>query len=480
MTPSRRRLLGTLAAAGLGTLAGCSGGGDGDGADSPTDTPTATPTDRITPTTSEAATPTPTDDGGGDIVPTPTPTPGPAQLTATDGDGNDEFGWAVSVSADGAVACIGALDDEDPNGDQAGSAYLFERGADGWRQVAKVADPNGTREDSFGAATAVAGDGRTALVGAPNKEGRDVFVDGEGAVFVYTRTDEGWERAEVLRNAEDEFNELGADLALSADGSVALLGAPSEKTRDRSGDAAGAAYVFERADGGWSRTAELTAAARDAGDALGESVALSADGTVALAGAPGETENGEDSGAVYVFGRTGGEWRERAAIRSGNGDVEDEFGETVALAPDGSRALVGAPLDEDPNGPESGAVYAFERTDGDWRETARLVPGDGDGRDRFGRAVGLFDDGTRAVVGAPGDEDPNGDAAGAAYLFERGADGWRETAKLVAPDGVPEDRLGRAVAAGRTGGPVLVGAPFLGGSESAGAAYAFDRSASGQ
>jgi len=36
------------------------------------------------------------------------------------------FGGEIAVSGDGTTAIIGARNDEDPNGEEAGSAYVYE------------------------------------------------------------------------------------------------------------------------------------------------------------------------------------------------------------------------------------------------------------------------------------------------------------------------------------------------------------------
>jgi hypothetical protein len=84
---------------------------------------------------------------------------------------------------------------------------------------------------------------------------------------------------------------FGNSVALSASGSTALVGAPDA-------DRGEAAYVFTLRHGTWSQTAELTAPDGARGDLFGSSVALSALGSTALAGAPSRNAN---TGAVYVF-----------------------------------------------------------------------------------------------------------------------------------------------------------------------------------
>lgn len=117
--------------------------------------------------------------------------------------------------------------------------------------------------------------------------------------------------------------------------------------------------------------------------------------------------------ATYVFKRANGTWSQQAKLVPEDGDAGDLFGSDVALA--GDTALVCAWWDTDPNGTRAGAAYLFERANGTWRQRTKLTPEDGDAGDDFGVAVALADD--TLLVGADGDEQPNGEEAGSAYVF---------------------------------------------------------------
>ncbi|MBN1810862.1 MAG: FG-GAP repeat protein [Anaerolineae bacterium] len=94
----------------------------------------------------------------------------------------------------------------------------------------------------------------------------------------------------------------------------------------------------------------------------------------------------------------------------------------AAVASGGDTLVVGA-YEDAVNGSYSGSVYVFERSGGSWSQQAKLDPDDGDGGDYFGCAVALSGD--TLVVGAYLDEDPNGDRAGSVYVFEKGS-GWAD------------------------------------------------------
>jgi hypothetical protein len=140
--------------------------------------------------------------------------------------------------------------------------------------------------------------------------------------------------------------------------------------------------------------------------------AVGATGSVVSTAGPGETA----TGAPPSDGATRSRFRQTAKLRPGDGSAFQNFGSSVALA--GETALVGAPLEQDPNGRAAGAAYAFVRPGDGWTQQSKRVPADGDAGDSFGRSVAL--DGDTALVGAESDEELHGEHGGSAYVFERG------------------------------------------------------------
>ena len=76
-----------------------------------------------------------------------------------------------------------------------------------------------------------------------------------------------------------------------------------------------------------------------------------------------------DSGAVYVFTRTGGVWTQQAYLKASNSNVGDQFGISVALS--GNTLVVGADHEQsnatgvdgnqaDNSAQNSGAAYVFQ------------------------------------------------------------------------------------------------------------------------
>jgi hypothetical protein len=263
------------------------------------------------------------------------------------------------------------------------------------------------------------------------------------------------------------FDAFGESVAVSADGTVALVGA------DEVNGGAGAAYVFERVGSSWSSSAApvavLGAANTTHASNFGEAVALSSDGATALIGAPGANQG---SGGAYIFVRPAAGWTSTGVPTSTlpSGDPNSQFGGTVALSGDGSTALEGSNASP-AEAPRS--VYLITRPAGGWSApapvSAVLTPPVSIQSLQFGWSVALSHDGETALIGAP---DVN-----AAYVYAMPAGGWSTVAPTAATLSVTgEHGCGLKVALSGDATTALVSA--AGAIPGYGAAYVFARDGS--
>jgi hypothetical protein len=214
--------------------------------------------------------------------------------------------------------------------------------------------------------------------------------------------------------------------AVATVGSNVLVGAPFD---DGAATDAGAAYLFDGTSGALLQTFRSPNPA--AGDWFG--IAVAAVGENVVVGALGDDTGATDAGAAYLFdGKTGALIR---AMQKPTPAEADWFGGAVAAA--GANILVGAPLD-DLGGADAGAAYLFDGASGTLLQTLRNPTPNKD--DWFG--VALAASGSRAIVGAFLDDAAGADA-GAAHLFDltNGA-----LVKSL-PGGAAGDQFGVAVAA---------------------------------
>lgn len=264
-------------------------------------------------------------------------------------------------------------------------------------------------------------------------------------------------------------------------GDYAIIGAPQDSTN---GSNAGAAYIYKRELNGsewqWDQKNKLLAPDGTDNDLFGISVDIS--GNNAIVGAESDDINNQNNvGSAYIFERSGNNWLYKAKLRASDGSTNDNFGKSVSIS--GAYSIVGAYKDDD-NGNDSGAAYVFEKPDTGWEdmtETQKLLADDGQGYDFFGNKVSIAND--YAVITANADDD-KGTNAGAAYIFRRLFTGWTQQKKLTANDGNPYDTFGCSadIAAARDGINyyVIVGAKndVTGGKNQAGSAYIFKGSGS--
>ena len=206
---------------------------------------------------------------------------------------------------------------------------------------------------------------------------------------------------------------LGIDVFV--DGNQGIVGAHFNDDR---GSASGSAYILTRSGTSWTMGAKLTASDGAADDQLGWAVSVS--GSTALVGAPGDDDRGASSGSAYIYVRSGTKWSQQARITAATGAAGDRFGETVSLS--GNTALVGALYDDD-RGSDSGAAFVFTRSGSGsaWSQQARITAADGAAGDRLGKDVALT--GGTALVGAERDND-RGANSGSAYIFVRSGSAW--------------------------------------------------------
>jgi hypothetical protein len=255
--------------------------------------------------------------------------------------GSDSFGAAVALSADGSTAVIGA-----PNAaGGVGSARVFTRSGGLWTQQGTLTGTGESGTGGFGSSVAVSADGSTALVGCPFDDATSEY----GAAFAFTRSGATWSQqgGKLVGNSLSPGAWLGWSVALSGNGTTALVGGNPESST------AGQAFVFARSGSTWSQQANLSYSGASGGSYFGWSVSLADDGSTALVGGP--SDNGE-AGAAWLFARSGTSWTQSRAKLTGSGAAgAGDLGYDVTLSADGKTALAGGPGDSS----GTGAVWAF-------------------------------------------------------------------------------------------------------------------------
>ena len=254
---------------------------------------------------------------------------------------------------------------------------------------------NTDASDSFGQSSiALSADGTTMAIGVPSEDSNATGVNGvqtnntatnSGAVYVFVRVGDTWSQQAYVKASNTEANDqFGRSIALSQDGSTLAVGAPYEDSgatgidgnqNDNLGADTGAIYVFTRSGASWTQRAYIKAAFSGYYLNFGYDIDLSSDGNT-LAG-------GTYYSGVFIFTRNGSTWSQESVLTSSNFSNTDQFGSTLDLSADGNTLAVGAPYEDsvatgvngyqaDNNSPDSGAVYIFTRSSTTWTQQAYI------------------------------------------------------------------------------------------------------------
>jgi len=396
--------------------------------------------------------------------------------------------------------------------------------------------------DVFASSVTISGDGLTLAVGAPMEdssargEGGDQInndVLNSGAVYVFTKIGSVWAQQAYIKASNTDLNDnFGGSVQLSDDGNTLVVGASGEDSdsvgingpqgdNEAVASSSGAVYVWVRSGASWTQQAYLKASNTGRSDEFGDALALSSDGNTLVVGANGEASsatgiNGDqisnlsgNSGAAYVFVRSGSTWSQQAYIKASNTSPGDQFGVSLAVSNDGNTLAVGAILEDsaatgidglqsNDDMTMSGAVYVFTRSGSDWSQEAYVKSSNSGVQDFFGESLEMSGDGDTLVVGANGeasgsvginaDETDDGSSrSGATYVFTRSGSSWSQQAYIKASNAQTGDEFGVSLSLSDDGDKLVVGAKLEdslssgingdddSGASDSGAAYVFIR-----
>jgi len=352
-----------------------------------------------------------------------------------------EYKYGISVDIDGDLAIVaesyGSAYIDDGNGSTteiktAGVAYIYKRtydetaGENIWKKEAILQADNCEASDRFGESVAISGD--YAIVTAKAESGENNSVNKTGAAYVFKRTvaSDGtvsWTQKQILRAVDEDGASIEklylgktGNPCLSMEGNYVIIGAPSYDTPNKNN---GIAFIFERNPNidSWSQKAILTDDSLEKEDEFGTTVSIS--GNYAMVGL--EYRQYED-GKVFVYERgTDGEWSKLETLTCPETWIAGTFGASVSIS--GDYAVIGHDcfaVDAGAGGYDYvGAAFVYERGTDGWEYKYKLSGSDPEDGCNFGYSVAI--DGTYVIVGADEKnyyDDGNDDDAGAVYFFE--------------------------------------------------------------
>ena len=392
-----------------------------------------------------------------------------ATLIGNNSEAGDKFGTSVAIDGDTIVVGApledgknGGIDGADSNGPpatyEAGAAYVFQLNGAGttWVHQAKLKEPasgaNNFKLNHFGTSVAVSGD--VVVVSSPSENSAstvitaDTIGDGSvlpmdtgaadsGAVFAFLRTGSSWAYEAHIKVSTNVTGDLwGQDIAM--DGNTMAVSSTAH------GNGAVAVFVRDSGTATWTeQDGNILSPSPSANEGFGMKLDVSAD--TLIVAAPLEDSTATDSGAVYVYTRSGAAWSNEATVKATVVEASDQFGSDVGIA--GDTLVVGSALedsnatgvtsmspnpvaDNDNSSSASGVAQIFTRSGVSWTHNIFLKAYNTGPGDQFGTAVDISGD--TIVVGAPlestdytatynpdpGADNDNRAESGSVYIFK--------------------------------------------------------------
>lgn len=314
--------------------------------------------------------------------------------------------FGASIAIDGDTAVIGSYGRDY----KIGAAYVFVKETGVWVEQAKLEDTDPQQFDSFGYSVAI--DGDTVVVGAYLDDFVTGSDDDRGSISVFTRSGATWLLEQKLTLA----SQLDGDwfgFRVAVEGDTLVASALEAGTGHPDGN--GSVYVFTRTGSYWAEGQKLNGSGGADDRNFGNGIQLSG-GTLVI-GSPRTDHSGLDNaGAVYVFTESGGVWTETQKMTASDAADDGGLGNSVALA--GDRMIVGADIASPRGVYRAGEAYVFENDGGAWVERHRLVADSPESEARLGFSIAGTQE--IAVVGGPWTDSvsPAAASAGAVCTYD--------------------------------------------------------------
>lgn len=258
-------------------------------------------------------------------------------ITATDNSGL--LGYSVAMTYDGNRILIGSP----ANNGSRGCATLYDYNGSSWVYVRKFIASDATVEGSFGHSVSISADGLTILVGAPRSEtDANKLIDAKAYIYEYSNTTNSWSESILTGSEASGLNgTLGYSVALSADGSTAIVGSYYRYK----------AYIYRKTNNVWTTLTYYSApfdiySGLDIGQ-YGWSVAITGDGNTAYVG----TLTGN---YIFIYTPVASTGSKLSVLKNPAYPISDLYGRNLKVVPNGDTIVVSAPS---VNG--TGAIYYY-------------------------------------------------------------------------------------------------------------------------
>lgn len=357
---------------------------------------------------------------------------------------NERFGTSTSMDANAEVLVVGTVYGKGKVSGE-GCVYIYRYVDFTWVLEKRLYADDGLVNDYYGMSVELSRDGKVLVVGASDHDSNGTK---SGAVYIYTYYEGDWVlRSKLTASDGNTYDSFGASVAVNTTGSTVIIGAVGHSSSQ------GAVYTYVRVGDSWVFQSKLTASDKANSDEFGASVAINAEGNLAVVGAPGCDGSVQWQGKVYLFKKTVNTWTQIQILEHTDPASEDFLGESVTVSEGGMWIFAKA------SGYQKGLVncggVAIFRQDGDtWRYWGMLTANDASAGQYFGSSIKCSYDGSEVFIGVLGDNS----SKGAFYVFSHTEGVWSQKAKRVVSVRSNGEKVGGSIATSRYGHVIAVGA----------------------
>lgn len=223
---------------------------------------------------------------------------------------------------------------------------------------------------------------------------------------------------DVLTTTNNYIENFGNKISISDDGNRFIMGDATAGA-----DNTGIAIVYYRVGDDWVQLGNDILPENDY-DACGSSVSISGNGQIVAVGSSlNDNSNGVDAGHVRVYELINNAWTQIGSSMEGESST-NFFGVKCVLSGDGNRIIIGAQLNDNDNGTNSGHARVFELQSNSWVQ----LGGDIDGEfpnDFSGERLDISYDGNIIAIGSARNSE-NGFEAGHVRIFTYINNTWEQ------------------------------------------------------
>ena len=317
---------------------------------------------------------------------------------------DDALGKSVAISKDGLTVITGAPNDSmSSKVANIGTVHVAKHNGTQWQPLTQITSPDSTTTNQF-FGTAVAVDDTGARIAIS----RVMTTTSSSRVYIYAYINNTWTLEQTI-TPPNNYNGMsfGASLAFNSDATTLAIGSPANGGTGTDSSV----YIYVRSGVTWTlQTRVKPSTANSTNSVLGHSVALTGDGNTLVTGDRASNING----CINIFTRSGTTWTHLQKLSSSNTAKQISFGDSVSISNDGSVISVGDRSYKNNSDVSTGAVILFTKGPTNYTEDRIILASDGAVNDYFGFSQVLSPDGGSLVVGAYGDDQ----SSGSLYLYQ--------------------------------------------------------------